>query len=97
LILQLEEVGHVLVEPVGPKMRAGFGVDELRVDAHPILVALHRAFKHVAHAKLLADLFGVDVLPLVGEGGVAGDDEAVTDARKLRGEVLSDAVGEIIL
>jgi hypothetical protein len=31
LILQLEQVGQVFFEPVGPDMRAGFGVDELRV------------------------------------------------------------------
>jgi hypothetical protein len=37
--LQLEEVGHILVEPVGPKMRAGLGVDELRVDGRPVLQA----------------------------------------------------------
>ena len=41
LILQLEQVGHVFLEAVGPEMRAGFGVDELRVDAHPVLIALH--------------------------------------------------------
>ncbi len=70
-IFQLEEVGHVLLEPVGPKMRAGFGVDKLRVHAHPALLALHRAFEHVANAKLLADRLGVDAPALVGEGGVA--------------------------
>ena len=72
-------------------------VDELRVDAHPVLIALHRAFEHIAHAKLLADLLGVDALALVGEGGVARDDEAVADAREIGGEVLGDAVGEIVL
>ena len=60
LILQLEQISHVLLEPLGPEMRAGFRVDELRVDPHPVLVALDRAFEHVANAELLADLFGVD-------------------------------------
>ena len=41
LILQFEEVRYVLLEPVGPEMRAGFGVDELRVDADAGSVALH--------------------------------------------------------
>jgi hypothetical protein len=41
LILQLEQVRDVLLEPVGPEMRAGFGVDELCVDPHPVLIALH--------------------------------------------------------
>ena len=39
----------------------------------------------------------VNALAFVGEGGVAGDDEAVADARKLGGEVLGHAVREIIL
>ena len=72
-------------------------VDELRVDAHPVLVALRRAFEHVANAKLLADLLGVEVLALVGEGRVAGDHETVADAREIGGEVFGDAVGEVIL
>ena len=97
LILQLEQVGHVFLEAVGPEMRAGFGVDELRVDAHPVLVALHRAFEHIADAELLADLLGVDVLALVGEGRVAGDDEAVADARQVGRQILGDPVGEVVL
>ena len=80
LILQLEQISRVLLEPLGPKMRTRFGVDELRVDPHPVLVALDRAFEHVANAKLLADLFGVDRFALVGESRVAGDHETVVDA-----------------
>ena len=37
LILQLEQVGDVFLEAVGPEMRAGFCVDELGVDPHPVL------------------------------------------------------------
>ena len=75
-------------------MRAGVRVDELRVDPHPILVALDRAFEHIANADLLADLLGVDRFALVGEGRAAGDHETVADARQLGGQVFSDAVGE---
>ena len=49
---------------IRPKMRAAMGIDELGVDAHPVVVPLHRAFEHVANAEFLADLLGVDVLPL---------------------------------
>ena len=97
MILQLEEVRDFLLEAVGPEMRAGLRIDELRIYAHPVLVALDRTFEHIAHTKLLADFLGVGILPLEGEGGVAGDDEAVADAREVRGEVLRDAVGEIVL
>jgi hypothetical protein len=34
----------------------GFGAGELRVDAHSILISLHRAFEHIANAELLLDL-----------------------------------------
>ena len=97
LILQLEEIGDAFLEPIGPEMRAGLAINKLRVDAHPVLVALHRAFEDIAHAQFLADLLGVDVLALEGEGGIARDHEAVADAREIGGEVLGDAVGEIIL
>ena len=50
VVLQVEEVGEVLIEAVRPKMCAGFGVDELGVDAYPALVPMDRAFKHVADA-----------------------------------------------
>jgi hypothetical protein len=71
---------------------------QIRVgDPHPVLVALHRAFKHVANAQLLADLLGVDALALKGEGRVARNDEAVLDAREFGGEIFGDSVCEIIL
>jgi hypothetical protein len=59
--------------------------------------ALHRAFKHVADPELFSNLLGVDVLSLVGEGGVARDHEAVADAREIGCEVLGDPIGKIIL
>jgi hypothetical protein len=73
LILQLKEIGDAFLEPIGPEMRAGRAIYKLSVDAHMVLVALHRAFEDVAHAQFLADLFGVDVLALEGESSVARD------------------------
>ena len=78
-------------------MRAGARIDQLGVNAHPVLVALHRAFQHIAHAELPADLPGVDVLALEAEGGVAGDHEAIVDARQISRQILRNAVHEIIL
>jgi hypothetical protein len=45
VILQLEEIGDVFLKSIGPEMCAGFAVDELRVYADPVLIALNRAFK----------------------------------------------------
>ena len=75
LVLHAEEVGQGFIEALGPEMTAGRGVDELCVDAHLVLIALHRTFQHVTNAQLLADLLGVDAFAFVSKGGVARDDE----------------------
>ena len=97
LILQLEQVADVFLEAFGPEMGAGFRIDELRVDTHPVPIPLCRAFEDVPHAEFLADLLGVDGFALVSEGRGAGDHEAVADARKVGGKIVRDAVDEIIL
>ena len=75
LVLQLEDVLELAVEPVGPEMRAGRGIDQLAGDAHPAAGLAHAALEHVAHAELAADLPHVDGPALVGEARIAGDDE----------------------
>ena len=45
-------------------MRAGLGVDQLRIDPQPTEVALHRAFERVANAKLLPISLASTFLPL---------------------------------
>ena len=97
LILHLEEIRGRLIKAVSPKVIAGLRVDELDIDPHASRLVLHRAFEHVANAKLLADFPGVDILALEREGGIARDNEGATKAREVGGETLSDAVDEIIL
>ncbi len=70
----LQSVGWITV---GPQMRAGRAIDKLRIDAHPILVTLHRTFKHITNVQFFADLVGWNVLALENERGVARDYEAV--------------------
>src|SRR5271166_2528608 len=78
-------------------MLAAFRVDELDIDADAAGVALDRPFKHIADPKLLADFPGVDILAFEREGGVAGNHEGAAETRQVGGQVLGDAVGEIIL
>src|ERR1700722_3526043 len=78
-------------------MTAALSVDELGIDPNAGLVSLHRTFQNVTYAQLLADLPGVGILALEGKGGVARDDEGAAEARKVRGQILSNAVGEIVL
>ena len=97
LVLHVEEIGQGLVEALGPEMIAGLGIDELDVDAHAVAAALHRAFEDIAHVQFAADLLQIDGLALVGEGGVAPDDERAGDAREVGGQALGHAIDEIFL
>ena len=78
-VLHLEEIGHRLFEPLGPKVTAALRVDELSIDAHPRAAPLDASFERVAHVELPPDPCDVDGLAFVGEGGVAGDDERAAD------------------
>src|SRR5438552_7186611 len=78
-------------------MRAGFGIDQLRGDAHPVAALAHAAFEHIAHAEFAADLLHIDRLALVGEARIAGDDEEPADAAERGDDLLDHAVGEILL
>jgi len=78
-------------------MSAGFGVDQLRVDADPVYATLHAPFHDVACAELATNLAGIDRLTLIRESRVAADHEGVGDAREIRRQALRDAVDEIVL
>jgi len=77
LVLQSEQIAHIAVEPLGPKMRVGRGIDQLGVDAELAARSPDAPFEHVAHAKLAADLLRVDRLVPVRERGIARDHEHV--------------------
>ena len=96
-VLHVEEIGERLVEPLGPEMIAGLGVDQLHIDAHAVSAALDAAFQHIADVQLAADLLQIDGLALVGEGGVAPDHERAANARKIGRQALRDPVDEMLL
>lgn len=79
LVLHREEIRDRLVESVGPDMRAGLSVYELRIDAHPIAASQDAPFEHIPNAKFAPDLLEIDRLALVGERGVPGDDEGAAN------------------
>src|SRR5262249_39311591 len=97
LALDTEQIGGAAIDPVGPEMRAGFGIDQLRVDAYLVAGASDAAFEHVANLQLPPDLLRLDRLALVGEGRIAGDDKTVLDARQVGGQVLGNAVSQVLL
>ena len=55
-VLHIEQIGDRLVEALGPKVVAGFGVDQLHIDPKPVAATLHRAFEHIADVQLASDL-----------------------------------------
>src|SRR5262249_41355293 len=89
-----EEIGELLVEPLGPKMIAALGVDELNVHAHAGFAALYAALEDLANVQLAADLLQVDGLALVREGGVAPDYEGAADTRQVGLQALRDPIDE---
>jgi hypothetical protein len=97
LILQLEDVGQLAVEPVRPQMRAGRRLDQLTGDAQPVVGLARASFEDVSHAELAADLPYVDRAALVGEGRIARDDEQSRKARERRDDVLDHAVGKVVV
>jgi hypothetical protein len=82
---------------VGPQMRAGRNIDELRRDAHPLRQLAHAALEHVTDAQLATDLLHVHRPALVGEARVARDHEQPADVTERGDDVLDHAVGEVVL
>ena len=71
-VLHIEQIGDGLVEALGPKVIAGFGIDQLHVHPKPVAATLHRAFEHVADVQLAPDLFEINGFALVCKRGVVG-------------------------
>ena len=78
-------------------MGACLGLDQLRRDPHPATAFANRPFEHVSHAQLVANLLNVEILPLVGEAGIASDDTQPLNADECGDDLLDHTVGEISL
>src|SRR5215471_21528902 len=62
LVLESEEFADALVEPFGPQMRIGRGVNQPGGDAYLFARSLNASIQHIAHAELAADPPGGDWL-----------------------------------
>src|SRR5262245_28490490 len=78
-VLHLEQCANLTIEALRPEMVSGSGVDQLRGYAHPRVGASDAAFHDISHAKLAADLFGVDILPPVMKGRITCNDKQLTE------------------
>src|SRR5258708_6690837 len=96
-ILKLKDVLEDTFEVVRPKMSATYSINQLPRDAQAVPGLADGALKHVANAKLATDLLDIDGFSLVGEAGIAGDDEQPFHSRQRSRDILDHAVGEIFL
>src|SRR6516225_9271947 len=78
-------------------MRAGLGLDQLPGYADPARSLSDRSLEDIADAEFATDLLHIDSLTLVGERGIAGDDEEPTDARERCDDLLDHAVDKVFL
>ena len=78
-------------------MIAGFGVDQLHVDAHAVSAALNAALEHIADVQLAPDLLHIERLAFVGERRIARDHDGAPYAREVGRQALGDPVDEMLL
>ena len=97
LVLQLEQVGEVTVEPLCPKMRVCFGINQLGVDAHPSARPANASFQKVAHAQLATDLPRFARPVPVGECCIARNHQHVRESGQGGRQILGDPVSKILL
>src|ERR1700730_7470144 len=97
LILQVENIFQGAVETVGPEMRAGFRLDQLRGNPHATGGLAYRAFQHVTNAQFAGYPLHIDGLPFVREARITGDYEQPTDATEGCDDFLDHPINEIFL
>ena len=71
LVLEVEDVLEVAIVALRPEVKAGRGVDQLRIDPDPVRRAPDAAFEHVADPQVVGDLPGRRRPSLVLKHGVA--------------------------
>src|SRR6478672_9211225 len=73
------------------------GVDQLGIDADLVAQTADASLEYVTYVQLAADLFRIDRLLPIGEGGIPRYYEHFWDSRQIRSQVLSDPVRKIFL
>jgi hypothetical protein len=71
LVLKVEYVLEVAIVALRPEVKAGGGIDQLRIDPNPVRRAPDAAFEHVADPQVVGDLPGWCWPSLVLKHGVA--------------------------
>jgi hypothetical protein len=82
---------------VRPEMGSVIGVDQLRRNPEMTARSAYTSLKDITHVQLLGDLPYVQNPVLVDKAGVARDHSEGFEAAQRSGDVLDDAVCEVVL
>ncbi len=73
-----------------------FGLDELRVDPHPVADPLHTSFQDMSYPEFTPDILCIPIRPrLVSHHGGAADDFQAAQLCEIRQNLVLHAVGEV--
>ena len=97
LILKIEQVLELQVEPVGPQRGLGGRVDELDGDAKALIRPAQTAAENVAHAEAALDLLGRIGAQVEQEGRMPRDHHQVAEPREAGDDILGDALAEVVV
>ena len=85
------------IEAVAAYVGACRGIDELRIDVERVAFDTQAAFEKVAHVQRAADLARGNGAASIGVGAATRDDGAARDMGKIRGEIVGDRIGQVVL
>jgi hypothetical protein len=97
LILQIEQVLELQVEPIGPQRGFGGRVDEFDGDAKALVRPAQAAAENVAHAEAALDLLGRIAAQVEQEGRVPRDHHQVAEPGEAGDDVFGDALAEMVV
>ena len=95
--LEIEEIGDHPLEAFGPDVNGGCTLDQMAVDLEPISGPSDAPAQQIADSQLGGHLPVIDLLPAIGEGGIARDDEEAGDPREAGDQILHEAIGKVAL
>jgi hypothetical protein len=96
-VFEIEDVLAPALVAIGPDADGGRRLDQLGGDADAVAGDAQAALQQIAHAELASDLRRLDRAPAIAQSRAAGDDEEGARPRQRGGDLLGDAVGEIVL
>jgi len=96
-VLDGEDVGHLPLEPLRPKVVAVGNADELGGDPQLLPGLPDAPLQDILHVELFADLACIDILPLKRKGRRAGDHPEVSDLGQAVDEFLGEPFAKIVL